>query len=53
MFGEPLLVEGVKVRTGSGQWLGEFVPTLLFRWLERPAWERAGLRQAKTRHDAA
>ena len=42
MFGEPLLVEGVKARTGSGQWLGEFVPTLLFRWLERPAWERAG-----------
>ena len=25
MFGEPLLVEGVKARTGAGQWLGEFV----------------------------
>ena len=27
MFGEPLLVEGVKSRTGGGQWLGEFVAT--------------------------
>ena len=27
MFGEPLLVEGVKARTGGGQWLGEFVAT--------------------------
>ena len=27
MFGEPLLVEGVKNRTGGGQWLGEFVAT--------------------------
>ncbi len=27
MFGEPLLVEGVKARTGAGQWLGEFVAT--------------------------
>ena len=27
MFGEPLLVEGVKARTGPGQWLGEFVAT--------------------------
>ena len=25
MFGEPLLVEGVKARTGAGQWAGEFV----------------------------
>jgi len=25
MFGEPLLVEGVKARTGAGQWLGEFM----------------------------
>ena len=25
MFGEPLMVEGVKARTGAGQWLGEFV----------------------------
>ena len=27
MFGEPLLVEGVRSRTGGGQWLGEFVAT--------------------------
>ena len=27
MFGEPLLVEGVKSRTGGGQWLGEAVAT--------------------------
>ena len=27
MFGEPLLVEGIKSRTGGGQWLGEFVAT--------------------------
>lgn len=27
MFGEPLLVEGVKARAGAGQWLGEFVAT--------------------------
>ena len=25
MFSEPLLVEGVKARTGGGQWLGEFI----------------------------
>lgn len=27
MFGDPLLVEGVKARTGGGQWLGEFIAT--------------------------
>ena len=27
MFDAPLLVEGVKVRTGGGQWLGEFAAT--------------------------